>query len=48
MKPGVHAPGGTPLAGELILMLDEKCRAHLAGYDLHYTPADGLKVAHAN
>ncbi|MFJ2028391.1 CRISPR-associated helicase Cas3' [Streptosporangium sp. NPDC087985] len=35
------------LAGELILMLDEKCRARLAGYDLHYNPADGLKVAHA-
>ncbi|SEG93894.1 CRISPR-associated endonuclease/helicase Cas3 [Thermomonospora echinospora] len=32
------------LAGELILFLDEKCRTRLAGYDLHYTPADGLEV----
>lgn len=35
------------LAGELILMLDENCRARLAGFDLHYTPADGLEVARA-
>ncbi|MEU0520963.1 CRISPR-associated helicase Cas3' [Streptosporangium sp. NPDC006007] len=35
------------LAGELILMLDEDCRTRLAGYDLRYTPHDGLKVAHA-
>jgi CRISPR-associated helicase Cas3/CRISPR-associated endonuclease Cas3-HD len=35
------------LAGELILVLDEECRTRLAGYDLHYTPHDGLKVAHA-
>jgi hypothetical protein len=35
------------LAGELILMLDEECRTRLAGYDLHYTPRDGLKVTHA-
>lgn len=32
------------LAGELILMLDEDGRSHLAGYDLRYTPADGLEV----
>ncbi|WP_239089970.1 CRISPR-associated helicase Cas3' [Sphaerimonospora thailandensis] len=35
------------LAGELILMLDENCRTRLAGYDLHYTPEDGLEVARA-
>ncbi|WP_424536670.1 CRISPR-associated helicase Cas3' [Sphaerisporangium viridialbum] len=35
------------LAGELILMFDEECRTRLAGYDLHYTPDDGLKVTHA-
>lgn len=32
------------LAGELILMLDENCRSRLAGYDLHYSPEDGLEV----
>ena len=32
------------LAGELILMLDENCRSRLAGYELHYTPDDGLEV----
>jgi CRISPR-associated endonuclease/helicase Cas3 len=35
------------LAGELILILDENCRARLAGYDLHYTPEDGLEVTRA-
>ncbi|MFC6081322.1 CRISPR-associated helicase Cas3' [Sphaerisporangium aureirubrum] len=35
------------LAGELILMLDEDCRTQLAGYNLHYTPDDGLKVTSA-
>ncbi|WP_119730089.1 CRISPR-associated helicase Cas3' [Thermomonospora amylolytica] len=35
------------LAGELILFLDEKCRTRLAGYDLHYTPTDGLEVTRA-
>ncbi|URN10744.1 CRISPR-associated helicase Cas3' [Actinomadura madurae] len=32
------------LAGELILMLDKDCQTRLAGYDLRYTPADGLEV----
>lgn len=32
------------LAGELILTLDENCRTHLAGYALHYSHEDGLKV----
>jgi CRISPR-associated helicase Cas3/CRISPR-associated endonuclease Cas3-HD len=35
------------LAGELILMLDENCRTRLAGYDLHYSEIDGLRVSHA-
>lgn len=35
------------LAGELILVLDENCRTRLAGYELRYTPADGLEVSHA-
>nr|WP_203950175.1 CRISPR-associated helicase Cas3' [Microbispora rosea] len=35
------------LAGELILMLDENCRTHLAGYALRYSPEDGLKVTDA-
>ncbi|MEV8634876.1 CRISPR-associated helicase Cas3' [Streptosporangium sp. NPDC051023] len=35
------------LAGELILVLDEECRTRLAGYGLHYTPDDGLKVSRA-
>ncbi|GAA3750278.1 CRISPR-associated helicase/endonuclease Cas3 [Salinactinospora qingdaonensis] len=35
------------LAGELILVLDEDCRASLAGFDLHYTPFNGLEVHHA-
>jgi len=35
------------LAGELILMLDENCRSRLAGYELHYTPDDGLEVIRA-
>ena len=32
------------LAGELILMLDENCRTILAGYELRYSPDDGLEV----
>ncbi|NUW33847.1 CRISPR-associated helicase Cas3' [Nonomuraea sp. SMC257] len=35
------------LAGELILVLDENCRSRLAGYDLRYTPTDGLEVVRA-
>lgn len=35
------------LAGELVLMLDENCRARLAGFDLRYTRADGLEVTRA-
>ncbi|WP_331739431.1 CRISPR-associated helicase Cas3' [Streptomyces sp. NBC_01187] len=35
------------LAGELILLLDEECHTRLAGYDLRYTPADGLEVTRA-
>ncbi|MEU7831269.1 MULTISPECIES: CRISPR-associated helicase Cas3' [unclassified Nonomuraea] len=35
------------LAGELILVLDENCRARLAGYDLRYTSTDGLEVTRA-
>jgi len=33
------------LAGELILVLDEDCRTRLAGFDLSYSPTDGLKVS---
>ncbi|MFC3996813.1 CRISPR-associated helicase Cas3' [Nocardiopsis sediminis] len=32
------------LAGELILVIDENCRRHLAGYELHYSRSDGLEV----
>ncbi|WP_442813400.1 type I-E CRISPR-associated protein Cse1/CasA [Streptomyces sp. NBC_01754] len=32
------------LAGELILELDEDCQTHLAGYEIEYGRADGLKV----
>lgn len=32
------------LAGELILVLDEDCRALLAGYELHYDENSGLEV----
>jgi CRISPR-associated endonuclease/helicase Cas3 len=35
------------LAGELILVLDPDLRARLAGRDLSYSPADGLKVRRA-
>jgi CRISPR-associated endonuclease/helicase Cas3 len=35
------------LAGELILILDENCQTRLAGYDLRYTPDDGLEVTRA-
>ena len=33
------------LRGQLILVFDQSNRAHLAGYDLHYTPDEGLIVA---
>ncbi|MCX4675659.1 type I-E CRISPR-associated protein Cse1/CasA [Streptomyces sp. NBC_01433] len=33
------------LAGELLLVLDEECRTRLAGFELHYSPADGLRTA---
>ncbi|WP_083924440.1 CRISPR-associated helicase/endonuclease Cas3 [Nocardiopsis lucentensis] len=33
------------LAGELLLVLDEKCRRELAGFELHYSEEDGLKVS---
>ncbi|SKA02443.1 CRISPR-associated helicase, Cas3 family [Marinactinospora thermotolerans DSM 45154] len=36
------------LAGELVLALDQDQRAHLAGFDLHYTRSDGLKVSHGD
>lgn len=45
--PDWQTPDSPWLAGELILLLDENCRARLAGYDLHYTTADGLEVARA-
>ncbi|GAA1943253.1 hypothetical protein GCM10009738_15890 [Kitasatospora viridis] len=32
------------LAGELVLVLDEDSRAHLAGFDLEYSVSDGLAV----
>ncbi|MEU6310821.1 type I-E CRISPR-associated protein Cse1/CasA [Streptomyces sp. NPDC047014] len=32
------------LAGELILVLDEDCRTRLAGFDVHYSEADGLRI----
>lgn len=32
------------LAGQLILALDEDCQTHLAGFTLHYSESDGLKV----
>jgi CRISPR-associated helicase Cas3/CRISPR-associated endonuclease Cas3-HD len=35
------------LAGELLLVLDEKCRRELAGFELHYSEKDGLKVSRA-
>ncbi|MET7639614.1 CRISPR-associated helicase Cas3' [Streptomyces sp. NPDC005438] len=35
------------LAGELILVLDEDCQCSLAGFDLHYSPDDGLEVTRA-
>jgi CRISPR system Cascade subunit CasA len=35
------------LAGELILVLDEHCQTRLAGYDLTYSPTDGLLVTPA-
>ncbi len=33
------------LAGELLLVLDERCQTRLAGFDLTYSPVDGLRVA---
>ncbi|MFF0725612.1 type I-E CRISPR-associated protein Cse1/CasA [Streptomyces sp. NPDC004134] len=35
------------LAGELVLVLDEKCQTRLAGYDLTYSEHDGLLVTPA-
>ncbi|MFJ4683746.1 CRISPR-associated helicase Cas3' [Streptomyces sp. NPDC088789] len=32
------------LAGELLLVLDERCQTRLAGYEVSYSPADGLRV----
>ncbi|MER5629503.1 type I-E CRISPR-associated protein Cse1/CasA [Streptomyces nitrosporeus] len=32
------------LAGELILELDEDCQTRLAGYEIEYSPRDGLRV----
>ncbi len=32
------------VAGELLLVLDEECRARLAGFDVHYSHEDGLEV----
>jgi CRISPR system Cascade subunit CasA len=32
------------LQGELLLVLDESCRTQLAGYELSYTPDDGLEM----
>ncbi|WP_438828786.1 type I-E CRISPR-associated protein Cse1/CasA [Streptomyces klenkii] len=32
------------LAEQLILVLDEDCQTRLAGYELHYSEADGLEV----
>ncbi|MCX2969485.1 MULTISPECIES: type I-E CRISPR-associated protein Cse1/CasA [Streptomyces] len=32
------------LAGELLLVLDERCQTRLAGFDLAYSPVDGLRV----
>ncbi|MEV0982365.1 CRISPR-associated helicase Cas3' [Streptomyces sp. NPDC049915] len=35
------------LAGQLILPLDEHCQTHLAGFQLQYSPHDGLEVTRA-
>ncbi|MFL3869775.1 type I-E CRISPR-associated protein Cse1/CasA [Streptomyces griseobrunneus] len=32
------------LAGELLLVLDEDCRTHLSGWEVHYSADDGLRV----
>ncbi|MGW5068239.1 type I-E CRISPR-associated protein Cse1/CasA [Streptomyces cyaneofuscatus] len=32
------------LAGELVLVLDEDCRTHLSGWEVHYSADDGLQV----
>lgn len=36
------------LAGELILALDEDLRSQLAGYDMQYSPTDGLRVVRSD
>ncbi|MBD0708218.1 MULTISPECIES: type I-E CRISPR-associated protein Cse1/CasA [unclassified Streptomyces] len=33
------------LAGELLLILDARCQTRLAGYELSYSPVDGLRFA---
>lgn len=43
-----QAKESTWLAGELVLVLDENCRRHLAGFELEYDPEDGLKVNRAD
>ncbi|WUJ18677.1 CRISPR-associated helicase Cas3' [Streptomyces sp. NBC_00390] len=35
------------LAGQLILALDEDCQTQLAGFQLNYSPTDGLEVTRA-
>jgi CRISPR-associated endonuclease/helicase Cas3 len=35
------------LSDQLILALDEDCQTSLAGFHLHYSPADGLEVTRA-
>ncbi|MGV9311835.1 type I-E CRISPR-associated protein Cse1/CasA [Streptomyces sp. NPDC003691] len=32
------------LAGELLMVLDERCQTRLSGYELSYCPAEGLQV----
>lgn len=32
------------LAGELLLVLDERCQTHLSGLEIHYSADDGLRV----
>ncbi|MFI9627579.1 type I-E CRISPR-associated protein Cse1/CasA [Streptomyces sp. NPDC052042] len=32
------------LAGELLLVLDERCQTRLSGLEIHYSAADGLRV----
>ncbi|MGW6454440.1 type I-E CRISPR-associated protein Cse1/CasA [Streptomyces sp. NPDC055078] len=33
------------LAGELLLVLDERCQTRLSGYELSYCPTEGLRIA---